>query len=108
MNDALQKACARLGLAKWEAPGEQLTVRSPIDGSTMATVPVASSHEVEQTIDSASAAFLKWRIVPAPARGQFVRTFGEVLRAHKDDLATIVSWEAGKITQEALGEVQEM
>ena len=41
-------------------------------------------------------------------RGQFVRRFGELLREHKDDLATLVSWEAGKITQEALGEVQEM
>ena len=46
--------------------------------------------------------------MPAPVRGQFVRAFGEQLREHKADLATLVSWEAGKITQEALGEVQEM
>ena len=41
-------------------------------------------------------------------RGELVRRFGEILRAKKIALAQLVTWEAGKITQEALGEVQEM
>jgi L-aminoadipate-semialdehyde dehydrogenase len=59
-------------------------------------------------IDAAADAFKTWRLVPAPVRGQFVRLFGEQLRVHKPLLAAIVGREAGKITQEALGEVQEM
>ncbi len=85
-----------------------LTARSPIDGGTLAEFAMADGRQVDAAIDAAAAAFLQWRTVPAPLRGQFVRSFGEQLRAHKADLATIVSWEAGKITQEALGEVQEM
>lgn len=46
--------------------------------------------------------------MPAPRRGELVRLFGEVLREHKADLGELVSIEAGKITQEGLGEVQEM
>jgi aldehyde dehydrogenase (NAD+) len=45
--------------------------------------------------------------VPAPKRGELVRRLGEVLRAHKADLAALVTLEAGKISSEA-GEVQEM
>ena len=57
---------------------------------------------------AAQDAFLKWRLVPAPKRGEFVRRIGEKLRARKADLGALVSIEAGKITAEALGEVQEM
>jgi aldehyde dehydrogenase (NAD+) len=46
--------------------------------------------------------------VPAPVRGGLVRRLGELLREHKEDLGTLVSLEVGKITSEALGEVQEM
>ena len=56
----------------------------------------------------AEAAFRQWRTVPAPARGALVKRFGELLAEHKEDLATLVSLEAGKITSEARGEVQEM
>jgi aldehyde dehydrogenase (NAD+) len=108
MNQALRRAFDRFELANWQGPGERIVVRSPIDGSMLAELSATTSPEVEAAIDAASEAFRTWRLVPAPVRGQYVRTFGELLRAHKDDLATIVSWEAGKITQEALGEVQEM
>jgi aldehyde dehydrogenase (NAD+) len=56
----------------------------------------------------ANAAFREWRKVPAPARGAVIKRFGELLTEHKADLATLVSVEVGKITSEALGEVQEM
>ncbi|HEX6960797.1 MAG TPA: aldehyde dehydrogenase family protein [Lacipirellula sp.] len=119
MNQRVQDALTALGVEtpvqgisigeKWIAGGgSKLTARTPIDGSIIAEFAAADAAQVDAAIDAASAAFLEWRVVPAPVRGQFVRAFGEQLRAHKADLATIVSWEAGKITQEALGEVQEM
>ena len=58
--------------------------------------------------DRAQAAFLQWRTVPAPRRGELVRLLGEELRAAKVPLARLVTLEAGKIVQEGLGEVQEM
>jgi aldehyde dehydrogenase (NAD+) len=85
-----------------------LTVRSPIDGSTFATVATSSAADVASTIASAVNAFKTWRLVPAPKRGEFVRRIGNKLRERKSDLAQLVTLEAGKITQEALGEVQEM
>ena len=51
---------------------------------------------------------LAWRNVPAPARGELVRLFGEERRASKQALGQLVTIEAGKILQEGLGEVQEM
>ncbi len=84
------------------------TVRSPIDGSTLAELRFASREQVSSAIDAAAAAFQSWRIVPAPVRGELVRRFGEILRTKKTALAQLVTWETGKITQEALGEVQEM
>ena len=90
------------------AAGEPITVRSPIDGRVLATIQSAAPADVNRAIDAAADAFLEWREVPAPKRGEFVRRVGEKLRERKSDLATLVSLEAGKITQEALGEVQEM
>ena len=91
-----------------KAGGELLTVRSPIDGSTLGTVRAASKEDIDSVIDQASAAFKIWRLAPAPRRGELVRRIGNKLRERKNDLAALVSWEAGKITQESLGEVQEM
>ena len=83
-------------------------VHTPVDGSQVASVTWESAAEVEQRITRAEHAFQMWRKVPAPRRGELVRLFGEALRTHKADLGELVSWEAGKITQEGLGEVQEM
>jgi aldehyde dehydrogenase (NAD+) len=91
-----------------EGAGGKLAVRSPIDGGMLAELTIADAAQVDAATAAAAAAFQTWRRVPAPVRGQFVRQFGEQLRRHKSDLATIVSREVGKITQEALGEVQEM
>jgi aldehyde dehydrogenase (NAD+) len=94
---------------RWSAgEGAKLSVRSPIDGAEIGSLKLATVAQTVQAIDEAAAAFEQWRLVPAPRRGEFVRLFGERLRRHKADLATLVSREAGKITQEALGEVQEM
>jgi aldehyde dehydrogenase (NAD+) len=88
--------------------GHELSVASPINGSSLAHLTLATTMQVEEVTAAAEAAFRSWRVVPAPVRGEFVRQFGNQLRSHKADLATLVSWEAGKITQESLGEVQEM
>lgn len=98
----------RLGVsAQHYTQGDHL-VHSPIDGSQLGSVALESAAEVEQKISRAERAFQAWRAVPAPRRGELVRLLGEELRAHKADLGELVSWEAGKITQEGLGEVQEM
>ena len=67
-----------------------------------------SPAEAKAAIGRADAAFKAWRKVPAPKRGEFVRLIGEELRAAKDDLGRLVTLEAGKVTSEGLGEVQEM
>jgi aldehyde dehydrogenase (NAD+) len=85
-----------------------LEVRSPIDGSALRTLGTASTTEVSAALDTAERAFQSWRDVPAPRRGELVRRLGELLRQHRDDLATLVTLEVGKIPQEARGEVQEM
>jgi aldehyde dehydrogenase (NAD+) len=91
-----------------QTKGKQVPARSPIDGNTVATVTWATKEDVDAVVRAAHAAFEKWREVPAPKRGEFVRRIGGKLRERKQELGTLVSLEAGKITQEALGEVQEM
>jgi len=93
-------------LARWQ--GNALTAHSPVDGAKLAELKVDSAADAVRKIDAAHTAFLKWRTVPAPQRGELVRLFGNVLRAHKPALGRLVTLEAGKITSEGLGEVQEM
>ncbi|MBX9787203.1 MAG: aldehyde dehydrogenase family protein [Alphaproteobacteria bacterium] len=85
-----------------------LRVISPIDGRELSRVQETSSQELAQIIEKADSAFKKWRLVPAPKRGELIRLFGEELRAHKEELGALVTLECGKILQEGLGEVQEM
>jgi aldehyde dehydrogenase (NAD+) len=95
----------RLGIAP---PEGVLISHSPIDGRPIGGVAPASGAGVAQAVERAHGAFLAWRSVPPPRRGELVRLFGTVLREEKDALARLVSLEAGKILQEGLGEVQEM
>ena len=81
---------------------------SPLTGEQIAAVRIADAADTDAAIAAAGAAFRAWRDVPAPRRGELVRLFGEELRAAKDDLATLVTIEAGKIPSEGAGEVQEM
>jgi aldehyde dehydrogenase (NAD+) len=95
----------RLGIA---AQRGDMVSRSPVDGEVIGAVPSATPAEVAAGIGRAQAAFLEWRMLPPPRRGELVRLFGEVLREEKEALGRLVSLEAGKILQEGLGEVQEM
>ncbi|SON60472.1 Succinate-semialdehyde dehydrogenase [NADP(+)] [Mycobacterium simulans] len=90
-------------------PGsEGLPASTPITGEVLCTVAHTTSAQADHTIAAAAQAFSQWRSTPAPIRGALVARLGELLTAHKDDLATLVTVEVGKITSEALGEVQEM
>lgn len=81
---------------------------TPLTGEQLGMVQVADAATIDATLDRAGAAFRAWRHVPAPRRGELVRLWGEELRAAKDDLAKLVTIEAGKIPSEGAGEVQEM
>jgi len=85
-----------------------LIATSPIDGAILGRLRSDAPADVTAKIEAARRAFGPWRDTPAPARGELVRLLGEELRAHKTELAALVSLEAGKILSEGLGEVQEM
>ena len=97
-----------LGLPATVTQGGNLAACSPVDGAILGHVHATSSTEVPAVVNHAQAAFDRWRLVPAPRRGELVRLLGKELRAHKEPLARLVSLEAGKIRSEGLGEVQEM
>ncbi len=87
---------------------EVRVVISPVDGKEIATVKIANQADYDTLILKAQEAFLVWRSMPAPKRGEIIRQYGDVLRANKEALGKLVSYEMGKLLQEGLGEVQEM
>jgi aldehyde dehydrogenase (NAD+) len=99
---------SNLGLTDADLQGGPLKVTSPIDGRLLGELQETPAADMDAIIARSQAAFKAWRTVPAPRRGELIRLLGEELRAAKDDLGALVSWEAGKITSEGLGEVQEM
>ncbi|HEY9038845.1 MAG TPA: aldehyde dehydrogenase family protein [Roseovarius sp.] len=105
---SLKTVLANLDLKESDLTGGTLAVHSPVDGSQMAKLTETKAADMDAVIANANTAFKAWRQVPAPRRGELVRLLGEELRAAKDDLGALVSWEAGKIVSEGLGEVQEM
>jgi aldehyde dehydrogenase (NAD+) len=108
---------ARLGLkatqagvfaGEWFGSGPAIEKRSPIDGSVLGRVLTATPAELERAVGVAERAFLGWRDVPAPKRGEVVRRLGAAWREHQRDLGRLVTLETGKIIAEGEGEVQEM
>ncbi|MBI4700720.1 MAG: aldehyde dehydrogenase family protein [Deltaproteobacteria bacterium] len=93
---------------EWLGAGDDLPVLTPIDGSRIGTVRQATAQDYERASGRAHEAFLQWRTVPAPKRGEVVRQLGVALREHKAALGALVSLEMGKIRAEGEGEVQEM
>jgi aldehyde dehydrogenase (NAD+) len=113
MNDILTK----LGIEQdnpggfagtWCGSGEPLEVISPIDGRTIARVNQVTPDEYDAIVARAAEAFVQWRLVPAPQRGELVRRLGVALRDYKAELGALVTLEMGKIRAEGEGEVQEM
>jgi aldehyde dehydrogenase (NAD+) len=108
LKDDTLSLLSRLGVNTALLEGGKLAVSTPITGETLARLDECSAAEATARIGDAHAAFLEWRKVPAPRRGELIRLFGEELRASKADLGRLVSIEAGKILSEGEGEVQEM
>ncbi len=88
--------------------GPSLPSVNPADGTTLATVAQATRADLERALATGCEAFARWRMEPAPRRGEVVRRFGDALRAAREDLGALVSIETGKVLSEGLGEVQEM
>jgi L-aminoadipate-semialdehyde dehydrogenase len=88
--------------------GPRLPSHDPSSGAVLAEVATATPADTAAAAADAHAAFLRWRMVPAPRRGEVVRKLGDAFRERKEDLARLVSVENGKILSEARGEVQEV
>lgn len=85
-----------------------LEIVSPVDGNAIASVYQATDKEYQQVVETAAEAFLLWRTVPAPRRGEIIRQIACKIRENKEALGSLISYEMGKSLQEGLGEVQEM
>jgi aldehyde dehydrogenase (NAD+) len=105
---SLEAAGLAIGRQFSGGTGAGIALTSPIDGSELGTIRGSRPSDLASVASAVREGFHHWRMVPAPVRGEFVRQLGERFRASKQDLATLITWEVGKIEQEALGEVQEM
>ena len=92
----------------WYPGGAQIASYSPVDGALIGKVTTTTKEEYQTVIETAQKAFLSFRTMPAPLRGEIVRQFGNKLRELKKPLGKLVSYEMGKSLQEGYGEVQEM
>ncbi|GAP62798.1 aldehyde dehydrogenase [Ardenticatena maritima] len=108
LSDVNPGAC--IGPDEWiEDPnGEKLISYNPTTNEPIASVITATAATYDRVVEAAAEAFLEWRMVPAPKRGQMIRDFGDALREYKEPLGELVTLEVGKIRAEGLGEVQEM
>lgn len=114
----IEKSLSNLGISKenlgvstggkYFGNGDLLESYSPTDGQLIGKVTTANAADYAQVIETAKKAYVEFRQIPAPKRGELVRQFGLKLREYKDDLGKLVSYEMGKSLQEGLGEVQEM
>ena len=91
-----------------DSQGAVIESYSPVDGRLIGSVTAADRNTYDHAMTKAQAAFIEWRKVPAPKRGEIVRQIGEALRHYKEPLGRLVSYEMGKSLQEGYGEVQEM
>ena len=99
---------ASTGYTWFNTTGDIIESYSPVDGKLIAKVTQGTAADYETIINKAQKAFINWRMMPAPKRGEIVRQMGNALRDAKEDLGYLVSYEMGKSYQEGLGEVQEM
>lgn len=101
---------AYFGNGEWSTTTDAGVIEStnPATGDIIGRVYSASEADYERVIKTAREAFLEWRKLPAPQRGEAIRLCTEALREHKDALGSLVTLEMGKIKPEGDGEVQEM
>ena len=108
MKSEVKELLKKLGVPADLSEQGSLMVITPLTGESIGSVQAGTIETTNEQIESAHNAFLQWRTIPAPRRGELVRLLGEELRKSKDDLGRLVSIEVGKIPSEGLGEVQEM
>ncbi len=92
---------------EWITGDQGLGVATPVTGQTIATVMEVGPADYRSVSSAAHEAFLRWRQIPAPQRGEYVRKIGMALREKKESLGRLVTWECGKILEEGRGEIQE-
>ncbi len=114
MNDVLKRLGIKdinpgawAGASLPELDGEVIASTNPATGEVLATVRMAGVEDYHVVVERCQTVYERWRMVPAPKRGEIVRQMGEAMRSHKDDLGALVTLEVGKILSEGLGEVQE-
>jgi len=94
---------------EWLEPtGEKIEVVNPTTGEPLASVGMASVEDYDRVVAQSVETFDRWRLLPAPQRGQYVRRLGDALRERIEPLGALVTLEMGKIFREGVGEVQEM
>ena len=90
---------------QWLENGRRFSVTDPGTGQTIAEVCNAGTAETLQAISAAETAFISWRKETARSRSTILRRWFELIQAHREDLATLITAEGGKPYAEALGEV---
>src|SRR5947209_9031112 len=94
---------------KWQGAGsgETFPNYTPATGELIGYFPLSGEVEANAAVVAARAAFEKWRLVPAPKRGEILYRVGELLKQHKEELARTMTQEMGKVLKETRGDVQE-
>ena len=88
--------------------GRSLENRSPSDRSDIVgTFQDSGAEDVDRAVQAAARASRRWRLVPAPKRGDYLFRMGEILVRRKEDYARDMAREMGKPLREARGDVQE-
>lgn len=102
-----KRLCNYIG-GRWEEPlsGRYEDIRNPATGELTAQVPMSGEADVDRTVAAAAEAFRSWRQVPAPRRARVLFRYQQLLTDNREELASIITIENGKNTEEALGEVQ--
>ncbi len=88
--------------------GEEIASFNPADGRELGRVRLDGAEDYDRIAERAAKVFERWRMLPAPKRGEIVREIGNALRESKEALGELVTLEMGKIFAEGKGEVQEM
>src|SRR3954454_537311 len=89
------------------ASGETFESTSPANGDTIGVFPKSGAEDVDRAVAAAQTAYVEWRLVPAPKRGEVLFRFAQLLAEHKDDVTDLMTREMGKVRAEAAGDVQE-
>ena len=88
--------------------GKTFENRNPADRNDLIGLfPASGADDVGRAVAAAKQAFPRWRLVPAPKRGEILYRVGELLKKYKEELARVETREMGKILKETRGDVQE-